>query len=315
MIVVTGASGFLGSWVSNYLVCQGLSVQALVRENSNDWRLLKSPLLTVVPTEPANWAELICSIKPRAVISLDWSGVENTHRDNEHLQRDNRNRVLSLAKSAIRAKSNLFLTFGSQAENGKLLDSAPEEVSSKPLTVYGNEKVVLRNELTALFKNSQTRFVWGRIFSTYGPTDNPNWLIPSVINCGIAKKQISTTDGSQIWSYLHSLDFSRAVEVIIKNQNAEGIINLGSTSPIKLSTLFDILESEISTGKIVNRGERGVREDQPTYLVPRMEKLLSLGWKEEVEITEGVRNYISWSKGESHEFKGIALPRNPGLLS
>lgn len=315
MIVVTGASGFLGSWVSNYLACQGETVLALVRENSNDWRLLESPLLTVVPIDPANWAELIYRIKPRAVISLDWSGVENTHRDNQHLQRVNRDRVLSLAKSAIQAKSSLFLTFGSQAENGKLLNAAPEEVSSNPLTVYGNEKVILRNELTTLFQNTHTRFVWGRIFSTYGPTDNPNWLIPSVINCGIAKKQISTTDGSQTWSYLHSLDFARAVEVILKNQNAEGIINLGGSSPVKLSTIFDILESELRTGKIVNRGEREVRDDQPTYLVARMEKLLNLGWTETVEITEGLQNYISWSKGESDYFKGITLPRNPRLLS
>lgn len=314
MIVVSGANGFLGSWVCNYLVSQGEKVQALVRGSSNNWRLNPSPLLEIFPTEPENWGKIICSTKPQAVISLDWSGVENNHRNNQKLQQINQDRVLSLAQSAIQAKVDFFLTFGSQAENGKLLEAASEDAPSNPLTSYGVAKVILRNELIGLFKNSQTRFVWGRIFSTYGPADNSNWLLPSVINSGIANERISTTDGSQTWSYLHCLDFATAVEVVLKNQNANGIINLGGTKPMRLSKLFDVLEAQLGVGQVVNRGERPAREDQPTYLVPRMEKLLNLGWTEKVEITEGIENYISWTKGESDMFRGIVLPRNPELL-
>ena len=47
-----------------------------------------------------------------------------------------------------------------------------------PTTLYGAAKVAALFLTRQLAHQAGLRHVWLRLFSTYGPADNPGWLIP-----------------------------------------------------------------------------------------------------------------------------------------
>ena len=73
-VVVTGSSGFLGSWICRVLA-PSHEVIALVRPTSDLFRLSGVKNLTVVPINSEKWPLYILESKPDALILADWWGV------------------------------------------------------------------------------------------------------------------------------------------------------------------------------------------------------------------------------------------------
>ena len=79
-IVVTGASGFLGSWVCRVLG-QTHDVMALVRPDSSLYRLKGISQISIYKIEETQWGIFLNDLQADAWISLDWNGVSNIDRN------------------------------------------------------------------------------------------------------------------------------------------------------------------------------------------------------------------------------------------
>ena len=97
-VVVTGSSGFLGSWIARVLA-QDHETTALVRPNSDTYRLTGIEGLQIERRESADWPAFIASVKPDALIIADWWGVGN-HDRNDGRQFENIERMERLATAA-----------------------------------------------------------------------------------------------------------------------------------------------------------------------------------------------------------------------
>ena len=93
----------------------------------------------------------------------------------------------------------------------------------KALTpVYGVLPYELINPLFTDY-SKKTRFVWMRIFSTYGPLDTGAWLIPQTVDSLSLGKSMDLTKGEQEWSYLHAYDLARAFGAVVDNPAVAGV--------------------------------------------------------------------------------------------
>lgn len=304
-IVVTGSSGFLGSWICRVLV-EYFDVTALVRPSSDLFRLTGISNLQVVALDTSEWAIYIKENAPDSLILVDWWGVGNQDR-NDLRQFDNVYRMCDLANAAKMAGVGTVIGVGSQAELGPIENEITEILSDQPTTKYGFAKAEARLKLRNIFKNTHTRFVWMRIFSTYGPLDTGNWLIPQTVDAIRSGQRMALTKGEQEWSYLHAYDLAMAFKLAVEVDEIAGIVNVGNPVTISIKNAVNTIGKILNEEKLLNFGAVEYRQDQVMKLKPLCEKLTSVGWKPEISFNDGISQTIKWLTGEnSNQLKTIS---------
>jgi UDP-glucose 4-epimerase len=294
-VLVAGASGFLGSWLTNDLARLNELV-ALSREKSNFWRVSKHPNIFKVTIPIKTWAEFINLEDPDVLVLADWSGVANSER-NSKAQLDNVARWIDILSNYKGKNLKTVIGLGSQAELGPVSGSILEGTPDNPTTIYGKAKVKGRFTLESICRKSGYRFVWMRIFSTYGPLDVGNWLIPNLVDSLKQNKIFELTPGEQEWSYLHAYDFTKAIEIAINNEFVSGIVNVGNPTTISIREVANKVAGYFASARLLNFGGLPYRQDQVMKLKPVCESLLNFGWTPKIDFDQGLKQTIDWLLG------------------
>jgi len=291
-VLVTGSSGFLGSWACRVL-SRNYTVIGLSRENSNLFRLQNIHNFKSIQAATSAWPNIILDERPDIVIFLHWSGVENQYR-NERTQNSNISLFRQLCETAVAANVSKIIGIGSQAELGPNSQPISDQQGDNPTTVYGIAKVECRKSGFEICKLSRSEFIWGRVMSTYGPLDSKSWLIPSAIISLNNSEIFKSTLGEQEWSFLHALDFTSALTKLLENHTEQRIFNIGNPSTVKVNYLLNKIEELLGKKNLIEFGAIPYRTDQVMLLQPRCEGLLAMGWNPIVSLDEGLKQTINW---------------------
>lgn len=291
-IIVSGASGFIGSWLCRIL-SQENEVVALMRENSNAIKLENLPTVRMIHADVEHWPSIIHEQEPDVLILNDWWGVGNDCR-NDPKQFDNIQRIEGLAKSAIAANAKIIIGVGSQAELGPIDSVITEATIDNPTTLYGEAKVITRRNIQDLSSSTDVRFIWMRIFSTYGPLDEGAWLIPNIVDSLSNNEYQKMTKGEQVWSYLHAYDLAMAFVKVISNSKISGIVNVGNPETISIRNVGSIIGQHLNKENLLEFGALEYRQDQVMKLQPLCETLVNAGWQPQISFDTGIRQTIDW---------------------
>jgi nucleoside-diphosphate-sugar epimerase len=291
-IIVTGASGFLGSWICRVLTDVHY-VTGLVRETSRINKISDLSNLNVIQLNSNMWADFIAESCPDVLILNHWSGVNNQSR-NDPEQVKNVLAIQKIAESAVLAGVKTIIGAGSQAELGPIESTISEIETDNPTTCYGRAKIETRLAIESLTKDTETRFVWMRIFSTYGPLDEGNWLIPNIVDSLVQDREIALTKGQQQWSFLHAYDLASAFRTVIGKPDLEGNINVGNPKTISIHEVASTIGEILDKKELLHFGELDYRIDQVMRLEPLCETLIGAGWSPQISFEEGIRQTIDW---------------------
>ena len=314
-VVVTGANGFLGSWVSRIL-SKSQQVFGFVRPNADTKRMGGIDLTQIKEVEEPKFNKAISVISPDVVILCDWWGVDNSLR-NDQRQFENveriRNRLPSLKDVGT------VIGVGSQAELGPRSNAITETEGDAPTTLYGHAKVEARKLLEANL-SVDVRLIWSRIFSTYGPLDSDHWMIPSTIFKLLNGQRVPLTKGEQEWSFLHSYDLGRAFDQMVEVKAISGVVNVGNPDTVVISEVAQFIGEYLKLDSFLDFGVIPYRDDQVMKLDPITKKLCDAGWSPEVNLEDGISHLIDWMSGINQsrlrlkDGKSISL-RLPSYLS
>jgi nucleoside-diphosphate-sugar epimerase len=298
--LVTGASGFLGSWLVRQLLQDGHSVMAVVRRGG------KHPRLTAIASQlefayadlstiPSIAAE-VQHFGPDVAFHLAWQGGNSSKFVNDPEQvYSNVPGTLELVRIAHEVACKGFFFFGSSVEYGTYRIPVRETDVASPRNLYGYSKHAMMQLTQALSEKWGMRFCGIRPFWTYGPIDDELRMIPYVIRQFLGGNRPKVTAGEQLWDFLYVEDAVRALVGLAASEDATGIFNLGSGSPRPLKNVIYLIRDLIDPQLEIGFGEIPYSPDQVMHLEADISKLRSAtGWKPEISLEEGLRRTVEW---------------------
>ena len=301
-LLVTGASGFVGAKVAELAIAAGHEVAALVRPNGPSRRL--APLagrylpLAVDLRERRSLFAAVASFRPEAIIHIAWAGVANSARNDSSQFSENIDAACALVEAGAAAGCKAFIGTGSQGEYGAG-STMREDALPQPTTMYGAAKVAALYLTRQLAQQAGMRHAWLRLFSTYGPDDNPGWLIPSLISQMLECQRPQTTLGTQKWDWLHVDDVSRGLITAAVTPTASGIFNLGSGVPVEVRRAVELIRDAAAPGMELVFGEIPFRSDQVMHMEADISRLkAATGWEPQVPFESGIADTVNWYRAQ-----------------
>jgi UDP-glucose 4-epimerase len=290
-LLVTGANGFVGSAIVKFLEISGYSVIPVVRPGSNISRI-ESIQSDIEFCSEFMWPDLIKRLQPNTVILADWAGVSAQSRDNPD-QKLNVPRWVALSESCVRVGVGRLMALGSQAELGTLQIRATEQTPFNPSTEYGFAKKEAFHEMLKVTKSGPTLFTWIRLFSVYGPLDNRNWVVPSVLRAIAEKNSIELTACTQSWNFLHVEDLTRLIDILISIKSPPLLIHAANTESLQLRAYLEGLADLIGGREYLKFGALDDPAKSAVQLLPDTTLASSLGWVPKVDWLSGCQELIN----------------------
>jgi len=206
---------------------------------------------------------------------------------------------LNLLHNFAETGGTTFLGAGSVSEYDYSFGYLSEDLT--PLdsnTLYGQTKASLYKVANIFCKQNNINFKWVRIFNTYGAYEKPARLIPAVINAMLKNEVVKVSHCQQIQDYLHVQDVACAIKQIFES-DLFGAVNICSNIPIQLRDIvekiakFTNFKGEIAWGAIEASFDNNL-------VVGSNQKLKSLGWKQHINLDEGLKQTINWWKNKQN---------------
>lgn len=267
-ILLTGATGFLGSHIAESLISHKFEL-ILTKRESSSFKNCQSfySLVNWVSTDSALWIEKIIELKPDIIVHAAWNGVSSLKRDDWKSQLTNIDFMYQLLKIAEKSSIKKFISLGSQAEYGQFEGKITEEYSLNPTSSYGAIKLAESELIKVFCTEHKISWYWLRVFSVFGERENGKWLIPSVIKKMLSEsKEMDLTLCEQQYAYLYVKDFADAItNVVIQDANS-GIYNISSNNPILLKELLVFIRNNVNPDFNLKFGALPYRSNQSMHI-------------------------------------------------
>lgn len=295
---MTGAAGFVGAAVVRQALAEGWQVTGVTRRTlSSRLEGLEHPAFAVEVVDLRDRdavSALLGRTRPEVVAHIAWAGVENKSRFDRDQITQNIDATLSLLDAAAAVGARKFIGFGSQGEYGPIGGRISENDLPAPTTMYGAAKLATYHLTRQVAAQVGMEFAWMRLFSTYGPGDNPGWLIPMMIQTMLRGQTADLTEGTQKWDYLYVDDVASAVTAVAATPTATGLFNLGSGEPVQIRGLVEMIRDIIDPGLTLNFGAVPFRPDQVMHMeADNLRLRTATGWTPKVGLEQGLRQTIA----------------------
>ena len=238
-ILVTGASGFIGSSLIPALLSENHKVFTLVRSvkkiKSFDWypkvKTINKDLKSLTKDD-------IEDINPDIIYHLAWSDLPN-YEDPIHIEKNLPEQLFFLRLVAECNVKKIIIT-GSCLEYGLQNGLLNEENTLQPSTFYGLAKASVLSMANHLKNKFGFDFVWYRIFYVYGENQNQSSLYPSLINAIKNEESVfKMSHGNQMRDFIHIDDVIKYLLIPLHDYTISGIYNISNGKGIKVKDFVE----------------------------------------------------------------------------
>ena len=273
-VVLTGATGFIGSHLAEELVARGYEVAALRRGQSDLWRLAAvADRLTWINLDAPNWEQQLLDWQPEYLVHSAWLGVGVEQRDDWQSQLGNLTFTMSLLQLLAQGPLKKVVVLGSQAEYGAFDGRIDETYPARPTAAYGAVKLATLNLVQAYCQVQGLEWYWLRVFAVFGPREDKHWFVSFVANSLLRQESPNLTGCEQRYDYLFAPDLARAiVQSLPAAFGKSGIYNIGANHATSLKKIVDALQELTGSATAVNYGALPYRAGQVMHMESNSER-------------------------------------------
>lgn len=319
-VLVTGATGFVGSHVVDVLLEKGYDVRYIARSTSN-LRWLEGKKAKRVDGSLSDLPSLRRAVEDADAI-IHVAGLTAARSEAEFLK-GNRDATQTLidAVRTYRPSLTRFVHISSGAVCGPAQDAehpVTEAMLCKPITAYGRSKLAAEDVVTRASADIATTII--RPPAVYGPRDTAILTFFQAVQRGIAP--VIGFD-EKLVSLIHGLDLARGIVDAMGHPVAVGktyfitsesfytwpqIINLTAAIMGKRRVLQVRLPHFLvrtiagvvgGIGKLSKKPpvldyEKGIDITQPYWIFSSEKARRELGYRESFELDDGLRDTVDW---------------------
>ena len=307
-ILVTGAGGFIGSHLVEKLIENGSKVRAFVRYNSRN----DPGLLSLLPEELLNQVEIIPGdLRDLPAVQAAMSGVNLVYHLGALIAIPySYSHPMEVIETNVIGTLNV-LQAASQTGVTRLIHTSTSEVygtaqkvpidENHPLqgqSPYSASKIGADKLVESFYNSYDLPVVTLRPFNTYGPRQSARAVIPAIISQALSQRviRLGNLDARRDLTFISDTvdGFLRAAH----KPDVEGkTINLGTGREVSIGDLADkIIELVDLPVKVEIDPERlrPEKSEVQRLLADNKLALQYLGWKPQVELTDGLNKTIVW---------------------
>ena len=291
-ILVTGATGFIGSAFSRLALSHGHEIAGMMLPT-------ETPPAHVPAGEKMIWlkgtlAELpwreIEKFLPEVCVHFAWiatPGVYLESPENENYLRWS----LNLVHRVRGLGTNHIVGVGTCIEYR--ITAAPlseERTPVDPTTLYSRCKNALRETLETEARKDGWHFCWGRVFYPYGVGEHPARLCSALIQKFRRGEKLLLKTPNSTKDYIYIEDLAAALLLTVEKQFT-GTINWGTGIGISVRQIADTLAAMLGRPELVDEvSPPGI--DPLGFVVADATKLHQLGWRPGHTLKQGLEKLI-----------------------
>ena len=296
-VLVTGAGGFIGRHCLPVLISNGFEVHAadvfVPEEKRYGLHWHQVDLLDTKQTY-----ELLATICPTHLLHFAWYAKPGEYWNSLENIRWVEGSLHLLRVFHMNGGKRVVMA-GTCAEYDWRYGYFSEQVTPLvPLTLYGTCKNALQHLLKEFSIVTGLSSAWGRIFFLYGPHENPNRLVSSVILNLLQNKTALCSHGNLIRDFLHVQDVASAFVSLLES-DVTGPVNIASGNPTAIKDVVNTIADKLNKRDLVRFKEGPSPLNEPGLLVAEVKRLNSeIGWKPGYDLDRGLEQTIDWWKDQ-----------------
>jgi nucleoside-diphosphate-sugar epimerase len=294
--LVTGGTGFVGANLVRRLLADGHEVHLFTRRAGKRWRL--DDILTDVRDHTVDlWdasmvGTLVERIRPSWVFHLATYGAYPEQDDFTQAVRTNVEGTLNLVRACISTGFEAFINTGSSSEYG-FKDSAPDEAAGvDPISYYAATKASATIICRQLARMHAVRIATLRLYSVYGPYEEPGRLVPALVLAGLRGTLPPLADPAVARDFVYVNDVVDALILAAASPSLEpgDVYNVGSGIQ---TSLADVVATAQDVFGLTHEPEWGSMASRPwdtsVWIADARRIEQRLGWRYRNSFSDGLR--------------------------
>jgi len=315
-VLITGAAGFIGSHLTEYLVSNGFDVKAFVHYNSqNNWGWLEGSKvkneIEVITGDIRDYDSVHNAVKGTSSIFhlAALIGIPYSYVSPKAYIETNITGTYNVLQSCRELNIQQLLTTSTSETYGTAqyvpIDEAHPMVGQSP---YSASKIAADQIAISYFRSFELPVKIVRPFNTYGPRQSARAIIPTVITQLLnGNDQIKLGNLSPTRDLTFVKDTCKGFLEIFKSDKLFGeITNIGMSNEISIGDLVNKIATLVGKQIDIITEEERVRPDKSEVerLYCSNKKLIeNTEWKPDYDLDKGLSETIDWLKNNLTSYK------------
>jgi nucleoside-diphosphate-sugar epimerase len=279
-------------------------VHLTLRPDHKPWRLQgleRASIHEVDLADAAGVSKAAAAIRPEWVFHLAAHGAYPDQRDWGEIARSNFTGTVNLVQACLESGFESFVNTGSSSEYG-FKDHAPTESEAlEPSSEYAVTKAAATLYCGFIARSRDVRIRTLRLYSVYGPWEEPTRLIPTMIVSGLRHRLPALADPRVARDFVYVDDVCDVYLATAADTNAaaDAIFNVGSGVQSSLEEVVGLarrvmgVDAEPVWGSMPNR-----RWDTSTWVANIARLSHELGWAPRHSLESGFAATVEWLRAD-----------------
>ena len=305
-VLITGATGFIGSHLTQRLIREGFEVGIIKRGKSDVWRI--KDLLDKIVTydvdlrDTEEVSKAVSHFRPDVIFHLaTYYAVEHAPQEVSLMVDTNVLGTVNLLEVSKESMVKLFVNTSSCFVYKENKNKLRENDDLSPLNLYALTKIQAEQACSFYAKNYDLKAITFRLFPPYGPANHERRLIPYVIKSLLDGERLKLTTGKQRWDFVYIEDIVDAyfkLLSVLELPKKHEIFNIGTGNADSVREVVTRIKEIVGSELEPEWGAIPHRKNEVWFTCADISKTETfLSWQPKIQILgEGLKLTVEWYK-------------------